>query len=192
MSNKDSRKQFHFNVWDENLKSFLGRQDKFGEWIRTIIDDVRTGKLSYDTQEIDIDTEIKKLRAAVLKLNVLDKLKDAGYSLDQLELFVNSGSLPAPPHENRILVELPSPSSSITTTPEKPTFQGSRYGVTKNNTPKTILQSDGSLRCMSCNRKFGKREHDFQQIDDYRIHFEGVHRPLTDRERDELMGLYSQ
>ncbi len=61
MTSKQNRRQFHFNVYEDNLKNFLDEMttnEKFSDWARQVFDDLRTGKLSYN-QETTISAELE-------------------------------------------------------------------------------------------------------------------------------------
>jgi hypothetical protein len=137
-----------------------------------------------------LDTKIKRLKAADLTLKVWEKMR-SDYTLEDFQNFLQTGFLP----QKRLTYDyLENPHKSIieTSNPPNPNLEHNfkTLGTTIINKPKQILQEDGTLRCKNCNKKFDMRAFDFEQLDDYRIHFETVHRKLTDRERDELMGIY--
>lgn len=128
------------------------------------------------TKTQSTDDKLKKLKVADLTLKVWDRLRNAGYSLDQLESFVNSGELSYPEHK------------TFYAEPEKPKL--TTFGTTITHKPKQIQQQDGTLRCKHCNKKIEMKAFDFEQLDDYRKHVETIHGKLDESERIELLGIY--
>lgn len=171
-------REFHFKVYNPELIDYLDSKSNVSEFLRDIADDVRTGKLTKPTTEINIDTRIKNLRAADLTLKVWDRLKQAGYTLDQLKFFVSGGELGLPQNKTFYAEKETAPILSRT------------FGQTVNYKPDKIKQDDGTLRCKHCNKRIDMRAFDHEQLDDYRIHAENVHGGLDEDERAELMEIY--
>ena len=150
--------------------------------------DVQTSSSTGDqpkTEANTLDNALKRQKIGLNNLKLFKELKAQGFSLEQITDVANGKALQLP--ENNASDE------PIDVTVE--TNQNSRqllesFGNTTTHKPKQIRQEDGTLRCKNCNKKFDTRAFDFEQLDDYRIHFETVHRKLTERERDELMEIY--
>jgi len=130
-----------------------------------------------------LDDKIKKLRVADLTLKVWDKLRQAGYSIEQLQEFVNTGKFSYP--ENKTFYAERSET-------EIQSNQIQVIGKTITHQPDQILQEDGTLRCKLCNKKIEMRAFNFEQLDDYRIHFESNHRKLNEKEREKLLEIYEK
>ena len=72
-------KKFMFKVYDDSLENFLDCQSNLSEFIRSILDDYRTGKLVEKTS-IDFDEEmnqekLKKIKKENIKLNLDNRFK---------------------------------------------------------------------------------------------------------------------
>jgi len=177
-------KFFHyFNIEEQKLLvEKFGTSDKkeLKNLMKQIIVDYISNNLdaSKPQQEPTLDNKLKKLKVADLTLKVWDKLRQAGYSIDQLQRFVSTGKFEYP--ENRTFHAEPAIEESKART----------LGTTISHQPEKILQNDGTLRCKVCNKRIDMRAFDFEQLDDYRIHFETTHRKLEDSERKELLEIY--
>lgn len=172
-------KKYQCKVYDEELNDFLDNKPNVSEFIRNVLNDFRTGKLSYESPE-NIDLKIKKLKIADLTLKVWSKFKDEGYSLDQLDNFVNNGILNTIPENRTIEAPIIQTNSN----------QQLEFGKTITYKSDKILQQDGTLRCKHCNKKIGMRAFDFEQLDDYKKHVESIHGELENVERAELLEIY--
>ncbi|QMU53540.1 MAG: hypothetical protein GKS07_11030 [Nitrosopumilus sp.] len=193
MTSKQNRRQYRVNVYDDTLKEFLNDmtiESKFSDWAKTIFDDLRTGKLTYNRTEKDIDFQIKKLKAAELKLKIWSRVKDSGFSLNQLDALINQDEIPLP--ENDYPNSKPEPEITKSEPVKNENTQFKSLGSTTMNRAKKILQKDGTLRCKRCNRRFDMRAFDFEQLDDYRNHCEEVHNGLSGDERKELLEIYPE
>ena len=175
-------KKYQCKVFDESLQNYLDNQINVSEFIRNILDDVRTGKLLYDSTQEDLDLKLKKLKVADLRLKIWQKVKDNGFTLEQLKAIIDGEDIPLPIKEDYTPTE--------TTKPEPTKIQFKSLGSTITHQPKQILQEDGTLRCKRCNRFFDMQGFDCMQLDDYRKHCEEVHGGLLQEERNELMEIY--
>jgi len=173
-------KKYQVNVYEEPLLNFLDTKSNVSEFIRTILDDFRTGKISYDTNsELTTKQKLEKVKLANETLKIWKEFNHAGFNLDQLEKFVNDGEMPF--MENPVF-----PKEEKKNENPKLTF-----GKTITYTSSKIKQKDGTLRCKRCNRIFEMKAFDFQQLDKFRNHVENNHGKLNQEERDELMELYN-
>jgi hypothetical protein len=134
--------------------------------------------------KLSIDEKLKKVKLANETLKAWNTIRSSGGTVDDLEKLVNHQEIPnfENNHDN---------TNAITIADEKPKLELKTFGKTIINKPKQILQKDGTLRCMRCNRKIEMRAFDFEQLDDYRNHVENNHGKLYESERKELMEMYA-
>ena len=132
------------------------------------------------TQMVDAnlttDEKLKKVKLANETIKIWKEFKNSGFTPEQLASFVNDGEIP---YENNKIFEDSKESKPVLT-----------FGETKTHTTKKILQDDGTLRCLHCNRAIPMRAFDCEQIDDYKKHVELTHGQLEQEERSQLMELY--
>ena len=121
-------------------------------------------------QQLTTKEKLEKVKLANETLKIWKEFNHAGFSLDQLEDYVNNGIMPY--MENPVFPEKKKEES-------KPQLT---FGKTITHKPRQIKQDDGTLRCKICNRTIPTRAYDFEQLDDYRVHFEESHRKLTEDE----------
>ena len=81
-------KEFHIRISDQNLIDFIESKPERAEFIRSVIDDLRTGKLIYSNENsIDLETKKQKLR----KLTA-----EAGIKEHELKYWDNFNDPPSP------------------------------------------------------------------------------------------------
>ena len=61
---------FHLNILDEDDKEFLKSQPNLSNFLRTLITDFRTGKLSYSEKNIDAETKVMRLRKLTAEVRI--------------------------------------------------------------------------------------------------------------------------
>ena len=177
---------------DEIVK-FMDAQPNNSEFLKGLVSDFIDGKLIYGkTQDAKLNTKIKKLKVGDLTLKLWDRLKQAGYTIAQLEDFVEGGKLELPenktfyPQDSEPIIQ-----SSSKANPQEIREEFQKQTNTITHKPTQILQEDGTLRCKRCNKRVEMRAFDFEQLDDYRKHCEEAHGGLGEEERNELMELYN-
>ena len=123
--------------------------------------------------------EHEKIKLGSDRLKLWKEIREDGGTPDDFARLVNHG-------------EIPNLQNNYTesTAGNTPKIELKSYGTTIIHKSKKILQEDGTLRCMRCNRVIPMRGFDFEQLDDYRKHVESSHGNLYESERKELMGIY--
>lgn len=124
--------------------------------------------------------EHEKIKLGSDRLKLWKEIRKDGGTPDDFAKLVNHGEIP----------NLSEKCTEQTTGDHTPKVELKSYGTTTINKPKKILQEDGTLRCMRCNRVIPMRVYNFEQLDDYRDHVESSHGNLYESERKELMEIY--
>ena len=130
------------------------------------------------SDQLTTKEKLEKVKLANETLKIWNEFRTSGFSLEQLEDYVNNGVMPY--MDNPIFPENKKDDT-------KPIIT---FGTTIRHTSKKIKQEDGTLRCLHCSRTIPMRAFDFEQLDDYRKHVESTHEKLDEAEITELMEIY--
>lgn len=151
-------KVYQFKVYDENLQKFLDSQESISDFLRKLVQDFKDSKLIYPSQSIDYKLKEARLENYTHK-NRIEKVK-----ADYAETF---GQLPSPRATNAINQRFADGRPQ-----GKPYYPEQRP---QTPTSYTMVQVDGTLKCVTCGKIIPKRAYDFQQADDYAKHVIGDH-----------------
>lgn len=150
-----TEKVYQFKVTDKSLQDFLDSQPNKSDFFRQVAQDLKDGKLVYLSESIDAKIKEAKLENLGYK-NRIDKVRAI-----HVETF---GKEPSPQAQNAIT-------------------QAANNNYARPQTD-TILQLDGTLRCVTCGKFIQQRAYGFEQAQDYENHVSRIHsRKLFEGER---------
>ena len=178
MTKKKPFRAFNFacNKNEIELIQHIESKDNFTAYVKQLILNDMNGVTA--TTAPAKEEETKKLKRIDLKLKIWDRLRNGGYTLEQINRILKDEEIPYPQNNFQ-----PIEQAKTTDTPK---IEFESYGTTIINKPKKILQDDLTLRCMRCNRVIETRGFDFEQVNDYKKHVEETHGELFSTEREEL------
>ena len=119
--------------------------------------------------------EHERIKLGSDRLKLWKEIRKDGGTPDDFARLINHGEIPNLPENH-----------TERTTDDTPKIEFKSHGTTITHKPKKILQEDGTLRCMRCNKKIEMRAYDFEQVNDYNKHVGETHGKLFESERKEL------
>ncbi len=182
-------RKVQFNMDDKTLEKYLSKYpiEQRNEIAKNLFTDFINGKNTQTVQSENTEynttlttkQEHERIKLGSDRLKLWKEIRKDGGTPEDFARLVNNGEIPN-------LIE----NHTEPATDDTPKVEFKSYGTTITHKPKKILQENGTLRCMRCNKKIEMRAFNFEQLDDYRKHVEISHGSLYESERKELMEIY--